>query len=1035
VSDFTQFTGQLEGPDAAGYDQALTRTRTARDFIQTIANFALSFLGLVATLMVIYGGVLYVTSRGDEEAATNGKKTISYAAIGIVIILGSFAFVNTLLGATGGTQGQVAGTVNSGTTITQAGGSFDVQSVLQEIGSITSDYQTSYTNYLFIAQQIAYMQSLQMPRAVTVTEREMTLEGLGEAISEGMSGQDQTPFVDTYTLVDQREVQQYIANLRRALQDIQGKADPLSDTYEAAQAMLNYLRTGQASTISFKDSLIPSAYAADDCDPFVDEVCAQTFRDFSIFFPGGTIYNTEASLIDDQVLAALEEMQVRAFADYQEEVTLLAVSFQDLEALFDTSGDGSGSSLSEVLNAFEEAKQALENVKDPSLFGANSSRELLNKMNALAGLVQNLEFVNVRMTASTLKGNAPVIVRFNALGSEDPSGLTVTNDQIEWDLNGDGLFNTALDGSPSGATVSFTYDVPGTYRARVRVRSQSENIAAGIASLSIQVDAPRSIIILDAIAGGETSRLADYGAFPPISKSAYKVTMAEAQEGVTFDASQTTDGNGNANGIVSASWDFGDNETLAGSWGEQGIRTPIHRYGVPGSYDVVLTVTDETGVEDRKVFTLFVASPAARLTASPAKGVVGTVFSFDATGSSTDIGTIVDYKWSATVNGEPYALTAATGNRIKAAFDRPGIYVITLTVTDSSGKEDETSGTIVVESQAPVATFDFSVPKSNQPGIVVFDASESYDPDAADALTFDWLIEGVRGKDYQILETSDKGDEITVKFGEAKEYKVSLTVSDQHPEGLKRETTISKDLQVTSVLDAELTVQGNPARHLDEDGKASVEFLASSDNATAFQIDYGDGTKEFTDLISNKQSIFTHEYESAGVFFATLTALDDDNNKTIVDQRVYIAVGDSPIAVMEVLSEGEDIGLGPVLKGNIRTRFTFDADRSINVDGTNTNLSYSWNFGDGVTSNQKTVTHVFDEHATYTVTLTVKDKKDPALTSSTTMQIEIRGIAPKIRSISVVPDSTTVQTPLKVNVSVDAVDEDGRITFVKGLVL
>ncbi len=68
-----------------------------RDILRTLINFVLYFLGLVATIMVIYGGFLYITSQGEDTE--KAKKVLLYAVIGIVIILISFALVNTLLQA------------------------------------------------------------------------------------------------------------------------------------------------------------------------------------------------------------------------------------------------------------------------------------------------------------------------------------------------------------------------------------------------------------------------------------------------------------------------------------------------------------------------------------------------------------------------------------------------------------------------------------------------------------------------------------------------------------------------------------------------------------------------------------------------------------------------------------------------------------------------------------------------------------------------------------------------------------------------
>lgn len=95
-----QSTDNLQGvAGATGGEGSL------RAIIKRIVDFILLFLGLIAVIMVIYGGFLYVTSAGNEEAVGKGKKILIYAAIGIVIILISFALVNTLLGVANTDQG------------------------------------------------------------------------------------------------------------------------------------------------------------------------------------------------------------------------------------------------------------------------------------------------------------------------------------------------------------------------------------------------------------------------------------------------------------------------------------------------------------------------------------------------------------------------------------------------------------------------------------------------------------------------------------------------------------------------------------------------------------------------------------------------------------------------------------------------------------------------------------------------------------------------------------------------------------------
>ena len=67
--------------------------------VNTILSYFLGFLGFVCVIMVIYGGVLYVTSAGNEENVNKAKKILLYAAVGIIVIMISFALVNTILGA------------------------------------------------------------------------------------------------------------------------------------------------------------------------------------------------------------------------------------------------------------------------------------------------------------------------------------------------------------------------------------------------------------------------------------------------------------------------------------------------------------------------------------------------------------------------------------------------------------------------------------------------------------------------------------------------------------------------------------------------------------------------------------------------------------------------------------------------------------------------------------------------------------------------------------------------------------------------
>lgn len=69
------------------------------DLVRTILNYFLGFLGVLCVAIVIYGGFMYVTAGVNESGAETGKNILTYAAIGIMIILLSFVLVNFLLSA------------------------------------------------------------------------------------------------------------------------------------------------------------------------------------------------------------------------------------------------------------------------------------------------------------------------------------------------------------------------------------------------------------------------------------------------------------------------------------------------------------------------------------------------------------------------------------------------------------------------------------------------------------------------------------------------------------------------------------------------------------------------------------------------------------------------------------------------------------------------------------------------------------------------------------------------------------------------
>lgn len=72
--------------------------------INNVINAALVFSGVIALILIIYSGIKYITSRGDQTAIESAKKTLTYAIIGLIVIFLSFFIVNLISTLTGVTQ-------------------------------------------------------------------------------------------------------------------------------------------------------------------------------------------------------------------------------------------------------------------------------------------------------------------------------------------------------------------------------------------------------------------------------------------------------------------------------------------------------------------------------------------------------------------------------------------------------------------------------------------------------------------------------------------------------------------------------------------------------------------------------------------------------------------------------------------------------------------------------------------------------------------------------------------------------------------
>ena len=208
--------------------------------------------------------------------------------------------------------------------------------------------------------------------------------------------------------------------------------------------------------------------------------------------------------------------------------------------------------------------------------------------------------------------------------------------------------------SGEGETVSHTYAVAGTYIVTLTVTDDDSATATDTVSVLINT--------------------------LPIAAIA-PVAEVNLGQGSNFDGSGSTDPDGT---IVSYQWSYGDGATGTGA-------TSSHTYASIGTFQAMLTVTDEDGGTDIETVSVAVNAPPVAHIAPVAPIIAGETASFNGSGSLDSDGTIASYVWDFG-NG-----TNSTGISVSHEYATAGTYQVMLTVADNDGATDTASVVLVVQ--------------------------------------------------------------------------------------------------------------------------------------------------------------------------------------------------------------------------------------------------------------------------------------------------------------------------------------------------
>ncbi|MDX6750366.1 PKD domain-containing protein [Geminicoccaceae bacterium 1502E] len=242
---------------------------------------------------------------------------------------------------------------------------------------------------------------------------------------------------------------------------------------------------------------------------------------------------------------------------------------------------------------------------------------------------------------------------------------------------------------------------------------------------------------------------------PPVAVADAPLEAAVGEE-LVFDGSRSRDPDG---GITAWRWDFGDGATAFGV-------NARHRYGASGRYEVTLTVADDAGLANSEVqarHTVAVNAPPEPALDAPLAACPGEELRLSAARSRDADGTIARHAWSF---GDG---TGAEGPEVAHAYERPGLYALTLVVDDGSGLANARRQLVRPLRVNRTPRAEAGPDRMVCPGEEVrFDAGRSHDPDGA--LTgWRWIFgDGAEAE----------GAQVAHGFAEPGSYEVVLEVTD-----------------------------------------------------------------------------------------------------------------------------------------------------------------------------------------------------------------------------------------------------------------
>ncbi|MEA2054570.1 MAG: PKD domain-containing protein [Candidatus Thermoplasmatota archaeon] len=367
----------------------------------------------------------------------------------------------------------------------------------------------------------------------------------------------------------------------------------------------------------------------------------------------------------------------------------------------------------------------------------------------------------------------------------------------------------------------------------------------------------------------------------------------------------------------------------------------FHSYSDDGIYNVTLEIIDNDGNNGTVSHEIHVANvpPIANFSWIPPDPTdMDTVHFID--NSDDPDGFVVNWSWNFGDGNISY------GDNTTHTYAGSDTYIVTLTVKDDDGDSSTIQKEIFVANDPPVANFSYSPLTPSTADIIHFNDT-SID---ADGVVVNWTW---NFGDGNISYVQNPGH----SYADNGTYAVILIVID-NDNGID---SVTKHINISNVP----PVAGysfSPSSPKDVDViHFSDESYDTDGSVVLWYWEFGDGQ---TSTAQNP----IHTYSDDGTYMINLTVTDDDGASGTITYNVFVRNA-PPMA---------DFYYVPPSPYDLDNVSFYDS--SGDADGHI--VSYSWEFGDGNTSDEKNPLHMYTNNGIYTVKLTVTDDDGASTTVS-----------------------------------------------------